>query len=294
MRRFQTLRQLRRFKKLRRQFGLVYRTLGELGEEPFVEPFWGRVNSQVASEFLPIPPINFLDLPAIKNTMFVDPDQEWIDSEVSFLNTRKDGFEKIIIEDTVGNPLRVPFNGINTSYNSIHHFYHIKRFEAETKVKILSVTSVVEWGGGYGNLAKLWWRLKDQKTTYTIIDTALFCSIQWLYLSSVLGPDKINLLKSRSDKILANKVNLAPLALLENTEIAGDLFISTWGLSESAAEAQDYVVSKQWFGAKHLLLGFQDSTKELRYASRLGKIAANDGATIVDIDFIPGNHYAFK
>jgi hypothetical protein len=96
------------------------------------------------------------------------------------------------------------------------------------------------------------------------------------------------------DDIKDGQINLVPIALLKKLNLNADLFVSTWGLSESAKEAQDFVKEKDWFNAKHLLIGFQDSIKKLRYASRLGEIAAKDGATIIDIDFIPNNHYAFK
>jgi len=74
-----------------------------------------------------------------------------------------------------------------------------------------------------------------------------------------------------------------------------DLFISTWALSECSDFAQDYILTHQWFNAKHFLLAYHLAVGEaFPFASRVGEIAASGGATTVDIDFLPGNQYAFR
>lgn len=73
----------------------------------------------------------------------------------------------------------------------------------------------------------------------------------------------------------------------------GKFFISTWALSESSKYSQDYVVAHKWFSSKHILLAYQDSNEKLLDADRVGKLATDMGAIIEDIEFLPGNHYAF-
>ncbi len=287
--------QRQRFSSLRGQFPKTYKKLLNLGKEPEVMPFWKDINLQIENAFKPLPSYAFLENRALRDTMFVQGDEKWLDTQIKYLKkVLGPKYRKVVQEDKLGSPAMLSKPNHKTSHNTIHHLYHLYYFMEKTATSLDDIDSVVEWGGGYGNFAKLWWRLKKGKGTYTIIDTSLFCSIQWLYLSSLFGKQSVNLLKSKRDKIVTNKINIVPISLLKSISIEGDLFVSTWGLSESSIASQDYVVSENWFKANHLLIGFQDSTKELKFASRLGDLAKDEGAKIIDIRFIPNNHYALK
>lgn len=288
--------QRKRFSTNKKGFVSVYGRLKELGSEPFVMPFWKDVNKKVAASFEPLPDWGFLDNRALRDTMFVAGDKNWLNTQVKFLEKTigKSKLRDLSREDSLGKPVLLAEHHLKTSHNTIHHLYHIYFYLKSTKTKPSQLKTVVEWGGGYGNFAKLWRRAIDSSGTYIIIDTALFCSIQWLYLSSVLGNDQVHIIDSKTASIEKGKINLVPLALLDNVRVEGDLFVSTWGLSESLDAAQDYVVNNSWFSCDRLLIGFQDSTEELKHASRLGRIAKKSGAQVVDIDFIPNNHYALK
>lgn len=277
-------------------FSKKLRSLESIGEEPFVMPFWRGVNENVKKALLPVPPNNFLGVRAIIDTMFVIGDENWLNVQINYLKKRLDkNYEKIVKEDSYGSPLLLSPPNNATSHNTIHHLYHQEYFFEKTKLKPSKIHTVVEWGGGYGNFAKLWMkRFGNDRFTYIIIDTSLFCSIQWLYLSKIFGKNAVNVITPENKKIIRGKFNLVPVAMLESINITGDLFVSTWGLSESAKEAQDYVKQREWFGCNHLLIGFQDSYPDLPYASRLGKIANSCGAKVYDIEFIPKNHYAIK
>lgn len=271
----------------------VYKTIkgGEIDD--FLMPFWDNYNRQLEGVFLPSPPFDFLSHPIIKSTMFVAENDLWLFNEWDAIQ-RVFGpklAKNLSSEDYVGKPSKTK-GYPNTSANTIHHLYSFAVYQKTTGKNISNFKDVVEWGGGYGNMAKLYKRINPD-STYTIIDTPLFSTIQWLYLKSIM-PQQVNLIRSKKDRIESGKINLLPLKYLTSSKINSDLFISTWGLSESSKFAQDYVVKNGWFGASNLLIGFQDSTKDLKHASRLGKIAKKEGATLVDIDFIPNNHYAVK
>lgn len=284
-----------RFYRNRGKFYHIYIKLQRLGAEPFVMPFWQDVNKKALKSFEPKPKWDFLSNRAIKDTMFVAGDQNWLDKQIAFLQKQVGApLMRMATEDPAGDPWLLDSVPYKTSHNTLHHLYHIYFYLHKTKIKKSDLKTVVEWGGGYGNFAKLWKRHIDPEATYIIIDTTLFCSIQWLYLSTVLGMSQVHILDSPEATIQPGKINLVPLALMDNLDIKGDLFVSTWGLSESLNKAQDYVVERGWFDCPHLLLGFQNSTEDLEYASRLGKLAQKAGATILDIEFIPNNHYAFK
>lgn len=232
--------------------------------------------------------------PIITQTMF-GAGGKGIRNEMPFLEKKisRDELEALLEEDYVGDPLIINSTYL-TSYKSILNLYHFIRFFDTTQCNLDQIATVVEWGGGYGNMAKIFKRLKSAPSTYIIIDTPLFSCLQWLYLATILGEESVNLLHNPEDAIHAEKINLIPICFLERHKISGDLFISTWALSESSKFSQDYVLTHKWFNSKHILLAYQDSSNILPDADRVGKIAASTGAVIQDIEFLAGNHYAFR
>ncbi len=155
------------------------------------------------------------------------------------------------------------------------------------------INTVVEWGAGYGNFTKLLTRLIGRTGTYILIDSPLISTIQWLYLSTVFGEEKLNFVKKPHSNIEAGKINIVPVGFLDDMDINTDLFVSTWALSESSEYSQRYVASKNWFHAKHLLLAYAESTEQFPLSDLVGEIAKKQGATIEKIDCIKESYYAF-
>jgi hypothetical protein len=89
-------------------------------------------------------------------------------------------------------------------------------------------------------------------------------------------------------------VNLLSLCFIGCNRIRGDFFVLTGGLSESSRRSRDLALSQGRFGAKHLLLGYQDTGGAFPFGGRVGVLAARGDAVIEDINFLPGNHYAFR
>lgn len=282
------------FNALRNNFSNIYNKLKRYNVVQFTTPVWENHNAKLEKVFLPYPPFSFLRDPIIMGTMFVTAGGKWLREEVTFLEKRisRDKTKVLLQEDYVGDPLLLNSTYL-TSHNSIHHLYHLIRFFDKTYCNLDQIDTIVEWGGGYGNMAKIFKRLKPTPSTYVIIDTPLFSCIQWLYLATVLGEESVNLLQNPGDTIHAEKINLLPICFVDCHKISADLFISTWALSESSKYSQDYVVNHDWFNSKHILLAYQDGNNQFPVAGRLGKIAADIGAVIEDIEFLPGNHYAF-
>jgi hypothetical protein len=168
------------------------------------------------------------------------------------------------------------------------------RFQKATKCDLSRVGVVVEWGGGYGNMAKMFWRLVDMGTTYVVIDTPLFSCLQWLYLSTTVNEGAVHLIADASDTIIYGAINLVPLGSVNMLNLKADLFISTWGLSECSGAALDHVIERDWYGATKLLLAYQRSSMDFPEASRVGEAAARVGAQIEPISFLPGHSYAFR
>jgi hypothetical protein len=283
------------FNSLLNNLSSIYNKLNKYNIVQFTTPVWENYNAKLEKVFLPYPPFSFLRDPIIISTMFVTSGGRWLKEELTFLEKKnsKDKLKFLLQEEYVGMPLLLNFTYL-TSHNSIHHLYHLIRFLDKTKCNLDQINTIVEWGGGYGNMAKIFKRLKYTSLTYIIIDTPLFSSIQWLYLATVLGEENVNLLQNPEDSIHVGKINLIPICFVDRHKISADLFISTWALSESSKYSQDYVVAHKWFNAKHILLAYQNSSNRLPNAERVGEIAADIGAVIEDIEFLSGNHYAFR
>jgi len=283
------------FNALRNNFSNICNELKKYSIVQFTTPIWENYNAKLEKVFLPYPPFSFLRDPTIMRTMFVAAGGKWLRKEAAFLKKKisKDKLKFLLQEDYVGDPFLLNSTYL-TSHNSIHHLYHFIRFLDKTKYNLSQINTIVEWGGGYGNMAKIFKRLKCTPSTYVIIDTPLFSSIQWLYLATILGEESVNLLQNPKDAIHAEKINLIPVYFVNRHKINADLFISTWALSESSKYSQDYVVTHEWFNAKYILLAYQDNRNDLPDAERVGKIAADIGAVIEDIEFLPGSHYAFR
>lgn len=256
---------------------------------------WKSHNAALEKALLPNPPFGFLMNRTILNTMFTAAGGAWLDAELSFLEQRfrEDALRSLLMEDYVGNPLLLNSKYL-TSHNSIQHLYHLARFSGATRCDLATVRSVVEWGGGYGNLAKLFWRVANRRVTYLIIDIPLLSCLQWLYLSTILGEECVHLMVDASDGVAENSINLIPVCFARTCDIGPDLFISTWGLSESPRRAQDYIVEQDWYKAAHLLLAYQGEIAEFPDATRVGRAAVGAGAAIEEISFLPGHYYAFR
>jgi hypothetical protein len=283
------------FNSLRNQFQAIYLILNKYSIAQYTMPIWNDYISRLEKAFLPYPSFYFLRNPTIRHTMFVEAGGSWLKQQLSFLEKKnpKDKLKILLQEDYVGGP-RLLNSTYLTSHNSIHHLYHLLRFSERTQCNFDKIDTIIEWGGGYGNMIKILNRLKSSSATYIIIDIPLFSCLQWLYLSTIIGKEKIHLPKNPEDTLQRGKINLLPVCFLDHLEVRGNLFISSWGLNESSKYSQDYVIRHNWFHSNHLLLGYQDSDSMLPDSDRVGKLAEASGAIIEDIDFLPKHHYAFR
>lgn len=280
--------------EISQDFEKKYNKIKGYNIKKFTTPLWKKYNSRLEKAILPYPPFSFLQDPTIMITMFATSGGKWLSDELSYLekNLSKKRLRYLLEEEYVGDPLLLSSNYL-TSHTSVHHLYHFVKYLKFSKINFDKIDTVVEWGGGYGNLIRILKKIEEKKHTYIMIDTPLFCTLQWLYLSSIFGKDDVNLILSPKDKIKEKKINIVSIAFLDDLKIKADLFVSTWALSESSEYSQNFVLKSNWFGAKHMLLAYQDNPAGLFNPSRVGKLAKEKGAIIEDIEFLSGNHYAF-
>ena len=251
-------KQVRAFYSTRKDFLSYYSDLARKDISVFLTPHWEILNSKLEAYVRKSNmPLSFLRNKILGYAMFAAGGGRAMSVELGGLRKMYSNKElkNLLEEEAVGIPIITDLKH-RSSHNNVRHLHHIARFVERTKVDINSVNSVLEWGGGYGNFARIFLKVRKSSIalTYTVIDTPLFSCIQWLYLSAVLGED------------------IVPLGFIEKIKTTPDLFVSIWALSESSAFSQDYVSSKKFWFAKHLLVVYQESNKDLPDAGRLGGI----------------------
>ena len=253
----------------------------------YVRSDWASRNAELERDLLPVPPPDFLRHPAIRFQMFVD--ERYLPHELPFVRSRL-ADTALLAEDPVGSPptVTVPGTATRTSSNTVHQLYHLLRYEQETGRSVRESATIVEWGGGFGSLMRLITRLHGGDPTCVVIDTPIFTALQWLYLSAVLGEDRVVLHTQRPVHPVEGLVNLVPIGLVADMAVHADLFISNWALNESMPAAQQDVVDRGWFDAPALLLAMHAGDPFAASVLSAGARACMVGS------FLPGQQYLVR
>ncbi|MCK5320474.1 putative sugar O-methyltransferase [Candidatus Parcubacteria bacterium] len=264
---------------------------------PFLLPNWIDFGNEIENYFFNSFKINFFSHKIVTNTMFIKP--KWQKLQLNYLEKKykTEKLKKYLSENKYGHPL-ICSPKYRTSANSIHHLNHLSLFEDKTKCNLKNTKNVVEWGGGYGNMAKIFLRIKPE-ATYSIIDLPIFVFIQAIYLSCILGKNKINIVTEQNPTIKDNLINLIPLneKILNDIDFhQPDIFISTWALSESNNFSQNFVERLNYFNSKKLLIAHQVTSPSMPHASDIAnKMDKYNILYHEKINYISGeNYYLFS
>lgn len=260
-------------------------------ESDFITAEWDSWRKTFRNHILDGIGRDFLNRSEIAGTMF-QSDENIAKEEIK--NIGADSLKKVIEYDFSNKNLSIDEFLIST--NTIHHMHHIDVFEKNSKHK--EIKSVLEWGGGYGNMAKVFLEKNQNIKFYTIIDIPEFIVIQYIYLSSYFGEENVRIVKNNSD-FLEKGINLIPTSLVKNIEIVKhDLFASTWAISESTFECQNFALEKGLFDYENLLIAYHQCGQHIPFMNesiKINDIVKGKGAKLINIDFIPGiNYYAVK
>lgn len=253
---------------------------------------WLQNITALESYFLDQMNENFISNEVINGTMV------FTNREVHKLELKNvsDAFDRYVIEEVVSKGLNSAFlagkSRRSTLINSTHHLHHLMRFEQRTGKKVASIGSVVEFGGGYGNMGRIVHNISLCKT-YSIVDLLLFSCIQYVFLSTIAGNDKVSFSVGNTNKN-ANFL-LHPLFSTDTpTNLQGELFLSTWALSESTRAAYDWVTAHNWFGAANLLLAYNEHWKPWQENELEESLTSNGWSVSKEaIPFLPESFYLF-
>lgn len=278
---------LERFDALRGEFAARWSQVRDLSDPAFVRSDWRDRNEALARDLAPAPPRDFLRHPAILFQMFVG--DKYVPHELPYVTSRLEDLE-VAREDPVGCPPPAPMAGRDweTSANTVHHLHHLLRYEEATGRRIADFDVFVEWGAGYGNLAKLIRRRHGGEPTLVLLDTPIFSCLQWVYLASILGEEAVVLHTSAGQRVEPGRINVVPVGLVRSLAVEADMFVSTWALNESEPAAQDEVLARGWFGASALLLAMHEGDP-------LEGRVLDAGARRIDVGaFMPAQRYLVR
>lgn len=213
---------------------------------------WNQKVSKVINQLATRHFDKFLTWDTIRNTMFIEF-EFYIKKEYETLKRAQ--LKNYLKESSVGSPTRYLFSP-STSANSIHHLYHLYSFQKLTGVEIKELSLILEFGGGYGNIAKLAHRL-GFNGTYCIYDFPVFNIIQKTYLKNQSW-NEVNF----SDEIRLSFINSESIDEWNFNKFSNKLFLATWSISETSISLRnEFLSSVQDFD--YFFIAFQEFFHEV-------------------------------
>lgn len=214
---------------------------------------------------------NFLNWKVIKGTMFYVPKKLEYDRVKSYSSLKN-----AIIESSIGNPKRYIHN-IKSSGNLIHHAYSVSYLLDEMNIDLFD--RVIEFGGGYGSMCRLFRNLGYIKE-YIIYDLPEFSALQEYFLSSIGSNYSENTKFISDSKELSEKMNKKTLLL------------ATWSISETPLEVREDFLNK--FDFDYCLIAFQsdfEGIDNIKYFEEFQKRYSTLSFKVIGIEHLKGSSY---
>ena len=228
---------------------------------------WDNYRKEIRRAILEDDISDFLNWDVIKATMFYEPGKQQYEV---VKNNQK--LLRSIKETKVGNPKPYWLNS-STSGNAVNHAYSISKLLE--KCDVSSFSKIIEFGGGYGNMCRLF-RNNGFTKKYTIYDLPEFLALQRYYLNSV-GKGENTILTEDIESLVDNKLNT--------------LLIATWSLSEMPLELRKKLIVVKF---DYCLIGFQsefDGIDNIEYFEQFEKNHPNINFHIEPAQNIKNNFY---
>ena len=235
---------------------------------------WNHWAREVERSFGDRVPMSFLSNPRLIETMvhYRKGGREAASKRIAVVKSvfGEELSRRLLRESYIGSPMITDSKWM-TSANTAHHAYHLANYRQATGKIFWEVDGIIEWGGGYGNMARIT-RKMNPNLTYTIIDLPELLALQYVYLYATEGEESVNLMQS-GESVALRKVNFLPstVVLSRQLDLTCDVFMSTWALTESPYNAQEYIASSNFLNAESVLLGYDrnDNNKIRRYLDGL-------------------------
>jgi len=257
---------------------------------------WEEYICQLKKQLQFSDPRIFLHWEIIQKTMFIRY-APYIFKELRFLKKSKywrNRWKHAIKESFFGYPTPYIFYP-KSSANLIHHTYHLAQFEEKMNVNLDEIDFILEFGGGYGSICRLFFNL-NFKGKYLIYDLPYFVQLQEYYLKNlnlpVLSVNEFN----QSECGIICTSDLAVLdKIIKEYQGNQNLFIATWSLSEAPLDIRDSFV-KLILNFNNFLIGYQNIFGELNnleYFNNFSKLFNKVSWLNLENNNIQGSNYLF-
>ena len=282
-----------RFLKLHKRYEQLYQMSSDAEDEAkgrvgdFGTYDWGDWKAKIRRDLETRVPLSFLRLKPISDTM-VYSGTGFQEQKVSTIRPAyaPERVSLMLKECLVGAP-KITDLRYRTSANTIHQAHHISAFKNALGFDLSESTSVIEWGGGYGCLARIV-KVLNPDITYIIADLAEMSALQHFYLSVAFGSREVCVCGKWSD-VKKGKINLisSDVILFEKSEVSCQTFISNWALTESAREYQEKVLATNFFDAENVMISCVDDNNN--FVIRNSSCSFDSRS---ELEFLgPGNFY---
>lgn len=233
---------------------------------------WNRYRRRLRLYILGNDPRNFLRWEPISGSMFHNADKCALDY---LTNNNWDKWSAVITEKWVGNPPQYSYYK-KSSGNLIQTAYNLSRLVDHYNIDIKKADKIIEFGAGYGCMAKLTNNLGFEGK-YIIFDIPEFLALQKYYLRSTETTGEFNFI----DQI--EKLN----------DVNPDILIATWSLSEAPVEIRD-IFFKKIGEPLYILIGYQanfESIDNIKYFQEYQNHNHSYDWVSYEIKQLPGNYY---
>ena len=272
-------RQLERFRCAAPRYEeLCRRLLGEAaGSNTIASGYdWTAWAATIRRSFASGVPLGFLWHPTLRATM-VFAARHGIRETAHRIGVVRETFgeddaRRLLREDYIGLPTITSVR-YRTSANRAHHASHLAWYRRGTGRPLWECRSVIEWGGGFGSMARLLTTMNPD-LAYAIIDLPEVLALQFVYLTAVVGEGVVVIADPARPQLEPGKIVL--ISSQDGEEAAerlrADAFVSTFALTESPPAVQIAVAEHHFFGAGRVLISaaFQENNVLDPYVEKEG------------------------
>lgn len=250
---------------------------------------WGSWSGKIRNSFKSNVPINFLANQLIAFTMVYQRNKGVKETHDRLKYIKKifslNIMQKILLEDFIGEPV-ISNSFFKTSANRTHHTLHLASYYESTQKYFWESTSIIEFGGGYGNMARII-RKMNPEITYIIVDLPELLALQYVYLGSLETAENINVVSLENKQIQEGKINLVSSDMVYSQDISlnAKSFISTWALSECPCYLQKFVIEHDFFTASNILIASLVDSNNC-----MVDVVKNQHFQTIKVPFLSGNH----
>ena len=244
-------------KKADFDLSLLKRLKDEGSYEPYITPMWKKHLDQI-EELIVKKDIAILDNSLVRYAIYLTIVSVWANKQIPYLEKRfSPGVLSSLLKESATLHQTIIDQKYKTSESRVNHLTHLSCFEDHTDLNISDMTTVVEFGGGYGGMTALL-KAFNENMTIVVIDIPVMITLQSFYLSGALGKNSFCILTDGNLGIQTGKINYLPVTLLSKVQnLNADLFIATWSLSEANKYTQNTIESVNFFNADHILFGYR-------------------------------------